>query len=65
MAGSIVKRLWRRWVNRRIPRADDYRPGRRNIFVLPTREGLMFTGVLLISLLTFQAESHPTMQQQR
>lgn len=52
MAGSIVTIPWRRWVNRRIPRADDYRPGRRNIFVLPTREGFMFLGVLGISLLT-------------
>ncbi|MGM0435328.1 MAG: DUF58 domain-containing protein [Pseudomonadota bacterium] len=52
MSGEIVKRPWRRWVNRRIPRADEYRPGGRNIFVLPTREGLMFTGLLVISLLT-------------
>ena len=52
MLRSIVSAPWRRWVNRRIPRADEYRPGRRNIFVFPTREGLMFTGVLAISLLT-------------
>ncbi len=52
MLRSIVKAPWRRWVNRRIPRADEYRPGRRTIFVLPTREGLMFTGVLVIALLT-------------
>lgn len=52
MLGQIVKTPWRRWVNRRIPRADECRPGRRSIFVFPTREGLMFTGVLVISLLT-------------
>lgn len=52
MLVSVVTAPWRRWVSRRIPRADECRPGRRNIFVLPTREGLMFTGILIISLLT-------------
>lgn len=52
MIGKPFRGLWQRWVNRRIPRADEYRLGRHNIFVLPTREGMLFTGLLLISLLT-------------
>jgi len=47
-----MRKLFWRWVNRRIPRADEYRLGRRNIFVLPTREGLMFAGLLILCLLT-------------
>ena len=47
-----MRKLWWRWLNRRIPRSDDYRLGRRTVFVLPSREGMVFTGILFISLLT-------------
>lgn len=47
-----LRSLWQRWLNRRIPRSDEYRLGRRNIFVLPSREGMMFAGLLVICLLT-------------
>lgn len=47
-----MRKFWWRWVSRRIPRADEYRLGRRNIFVLPTREGMMFAGLLVLCLLT-------------
>jgi len=46
------RKLVQRWINRRIPRADELELDRSNVFVLPTREGLLFGGLLIISLLT-------------
>lgn len=41
-----------RWVNQRIPRADQRVFGQRNIFILPTGAGMVFAVLLLIMLIT-------------
>ena len=41
-----------RWVNQRIPRADQRVFGQRNIFILPTGAGMVFAALLLIMLIT-------------
>ncbi|MDX1588619.1 MAG: DUF58 domain-containing protein [Oleiphilaceae bacterium] len=50
---GLSPRYWvRRWVHQRIPPSDEVTLNRRTIFVLPTREGMMFAGLLVICLLT-------------
>lgn len=50
---QLSPRYWvRRWIHQRIPLRDEVTLDRRNIFVLPTQEGLMFAALLVICLLT-------------
>lgn len=49
---QVVGAQWRRWVNRRIPRADKQVFSQRNIFILPTGAGVVFGVLLLIMLIT-------------
>jgi len=43
---------WRRWINRRIPRADSQVLSQKNIFILPTGAGVVYGFLLLIMLIT-------------
>ncbi len=52
MISETIGKLAQRWIRQRIPRRDEIELGRRNIFVLPTREGMLFCGLLVICLLT-------------
>ena len=47
-----ISSRWQRWVNQRIPRADQRIFGQRNVFILPTGAGVVFAGLLLIMLIT-------------
>ena len=49
---KAVRSRWQRWVNQRIPRADQRIFGQRNVFILPTGAGVVFAGLLLIMLIT-------------
>ena len=51
MRNSLNAR-WRRWINRRIPRADSQTLSQKNIFILPTGAGVVFGLLLVIMLLT-------------
>ncbi|QCF26223.1 DUF58 domain-containing protein [Hydrocarboniclastica marina] len=44
--------FWGRWLQRRLPAADEVELGRTNLFILPTREGALFLVLLGIMLLT-------------
>lgn len=48
--GNGWSELFRKWLDRRIPPARSVRLNRRNVFILPTREGFAF-GLLLFLLL--------------
>lgn len=48
---ASLKPHWRRWLARRIPAAASVRLDQRRIFILPTRVGAVFAGVLLLMLL--------------
>lgn len=47
-----MKRIWQRWVDRRIPPADRQQLNQRTIFILPTGAGLVFGLLLVIMLVT-------------
>lgn len=47
-----LRQRWRRWVNRRIPRADEQTFTQNNIFILPSGAGVVFGALLVIMLLT-------------
>lgn len=49
---KALRRRWRRWVHKRIPRSDTQRFVQRNIFILPTGAGVVFAFLLVIMLLT-------------
>ena len=49
---ETVTQRWYRWVNRRIPRQDQYHLDRRSIFILPTGAGAVFAVLLVVMLLT-------------
>lgn len=49
---KALRRRWRRWVHKRIPRSDTQRFVQRNIFILPTGAGVVFGFLLVIMLLT-------------
>ena len=51
MRNSLNTR-WRRWINRRIPRADSQILSQKNIFILPTAAGVVYGLLLLIMLIT-------------
>ena len=51
MRNSLNTR-WRRWINRRIPRADSQILSQKNIFILPTGAGVVYGFLLLIMLIT-------------
>jgi len=51
MRNSLNTR-WRRWINRRIPRADSQVLSQKNIFILPTGAGVVYGFLLLIMLIT-------------
>ncbi|GIZ11910.1 DUF58 domain-containing protein [Pseudomonas sp. NCCP-436] len=48
---AALKPLWRRWLARRIPPATSVQLNQRRIFILPSRIGVAFAGVLLLMLL--------------
>ncbi|MDH4061654.1 MAG: DUF58 domain-containing protein [Aquincola sp.] len=48
--GSLRQRL-RAWFEQRLPRSDTWTLTQRNIYILPTRAGLMFVLVLFVMLL--------------
>ena len=50
MREALVRR-WRAWIARRIPRAAHVRLDHRRIFIMPTRLGGAFAGVLVLLLL--------------
>jgi uncharacterized protein (DUF58 family) len=47
-----ITRRWQRWINRRIPRRDHQVLNQRNVFILPTAAGVVFSLLLLIMLIT-------------
>ncbi len=48
----LSPRAWfRRWWHSRLPLTDAWTLGQRNIYILPTRAGLMFAAVLVVMLL--------------
>ncbi|WP_166259793.1 DUF58 domain-containing protein [Marinobacter salicampi] len=49
---SGLKARWNRWVSQRIPRSDSQRFHQRNIFILPSGAGVVFTVLLVIMLIT-------------
>ncbi|MBW7469999.1 DUF58 domain-containing protein [Marinobacter sp. F4218] len=49
---NLFKNRWKRWVNRRIPRADVQLLSQKNIFILPTGAGTVFGVLLLVMLIT-------------
>ena len=51
MRNSLNAR-WRRWINRRIPRADSQTLSQKNIFILPTAAGVVYGLLLLVMLIT-------------
>ncbi|MCO5108747.1 MAG: DUF58 domain-containing protein [Burkholderiaceae bacterium] len=51
-SGPLYQRLIELIPGRSRPRAGDYRLTRRNVFMLPTRAGLLFAGVVLTMLVT-------------
>lgn len=51
MTGTI-RRRWRGWVDRRIPRSDEQQFTQKNIFILPSGAGVVFGLLLLIILMT-------------
>jgi len=48
--GALRRRL-RAWFEQRLPRSDSWTLTQRNIYIVPTRAGLMFVLVLLVMLL--------------
>lgn len=50
MIGPLRRRL-RAWFEERLPRSDTWTLTQRNIYIVPTRAGLMFVLVLLVMLL--------------
>ena len=46
-----LRRRFRRWVHQRLPRTDTLLLTQRNVYILPTRAGLMFAFTLLVLLL--------------
>jgi uncharacterized protein (DUF58 family) len=47
-----ARRRWGAWIERRIPRAPEVVLGQRNVFVFPSRAGLVFLILLILLLLT-------------
>lgn len=47
----VRARFWQ-WMSRRTPLAEDIRLTHRNIYIVPTREGGLFVGLLIVMLLT-------------
>jgi uncharacterized protein (DUF58 family) len=53
----VIRQRWQAWWQSRLPRSDTLQLGQRNIYILPTRAGLMFAAtvlVLLIASINFQ-----------
>lgn len=48
----MIRERWQAWWQSRLPRTDTLRLGQRNIYILPTRAGLMFATTVLILLVT-------------
>jgi uncharacterized protein (DUF58 family) len=48
---AAVRRRFRRWWQARLPRSDTLVLTQRNIYILPTRAGLMFAATLVVLLL--------------
>ena len=46
-----VRQRFRRWLQQRLPRTDTLLLTQRNVYILPTRAGLMFAFTLLVLLL--------------
>lgn len=51
MPARLFASRWSRWLDKRIPPARQVRLDQRRIFILPTREGLVFGVALLLMLL--------------
>lgn len=51
IAGPSLRQRFRTWLEQRLPRSDTWTLTQRNIYILPTRAGLMFVLVLLVMLL--------------
>ena len=51
MAGRAPSARWSRWLDKRIPPARHVRLNQRRIFIVPTRQGLLFGVALLLMLL--------------
>ena len=49
--GSWRAELFRAWRDRRVPPDNSIRLSQRNIFILPTREGIYFAGVMMLMVL--------------
>ncbi|MBN8238127.1 DUF58 domain-containing protein [Marinobacter hydrocarbonoclasticus] len=52
MMRNSLNARWRRWINRRIPRADSQTLSQKNIFILPTAAGVVYGLLLLVMLIT-------------
>src|SRR5258706_16017902 len=48
---ALVQARFRRWWQARLPRTDTQLLTQRNVYILPTRAGLMFAATLLVLLL--------------
>ena len=49
---EAIQTRWRQWLDRRIPPASEVTLGHKSIFILPTRTGWLFAGLLLLLLIT-------------
>jgi uncharacterized protein (DUF58 family) len=48
---SFIRARFRKWWQARLPLTDTYRLTQRNVYILPTRPGLMLGGTLLVLLI--------------
>ncbi|MBV1915103.1 MAG: DUF58 domain-containing protein [Pseudomonadales bacterium] len=46
-----LKRIYRNWLDRRLPKSTEITLSQRRIFILPNRPGLLFSGLLLLLFL--------------
>ena len=47
-ARQYIDQKYQRWLDRRLPKVSECRLDNRKLFIFPSREGLMFLGVLLL-----------------
>jgi len=50
LAAAAVRQRFRRWWQARLPRTDSLLLTQRNVYILPTRAGLMFAATLMVLL---------------